>query len=119
MPKMQPKLLIDRISAFVFSTPPQPTRAEIHLVQPAPLIRSLKTRFPHIDTCTPHSRLRSHSIIDSEPLQRHRFMKRRKHCMNNKLLNEILEVRQLPSLPAVAVQVLSLVRKKETSFANI
>ena len=39
--------------------------------------------------------------------------------MNNKLLNEILEVKQLPSLPAVAIQVLSLAKKKDATFASI
>ena len=39
--------------------------------------------------------------------------------MNNKLLSEILDVRQLPSLPAVAIQVLDLVKKKDASFGSI
>jgi two-component system, cell cycle response regulator len=39
--------------------------------------------------------------------------------MNRKLLEQILEVRQLPSLPAVAVRVLELARQKDAGFGAI
>ena len=39
--------------------------------------------------------------------------------MNNKLLNEILEARELPTLPRVAVRVLDLASEKEVSFGRI
>ncbi len=39
--------------------------------------------------------------------------------MNNKLLSEILETRELPSLPRVAVRVLDLAKEKDVSFGRI
>jgi HD-like signal output (HDOD) protein len=39
--------------------------------------------------------------------------------MNNKLLSEILETRELPTLPRVAVRVLDLAKEKDVSFGHI